>query len=82
MELVLRSLADRDISRGAFPSAAVDLAVMFLLRETKYVDAMEVSIMLLFLLPLLALYWYTYTIVYAALLINTNIISCLYLLSI
>ena len=81
MELVLRSLADRDISRGAFPSAAVDLAVMFLLRETKYVDAMEVSIILL-LLPLLALYWYTYTIVYAVLLINTNIISCLCLLSI
>ena len=79
MELVLRSLADRDISRGAFPSAAVDLAVMFLLRETKYVDAMEVSIMLLLLL---ALYWYTYNIVYAALLINTNIISCLCLLSI
>ena len=81
MELVLRSLADRDISRGAFPSAAVDLVVMFLLRETKYVDAMEVSIILL-LLPLLALYWYTYTIVYAVLLINTNIISCLCLLSI
>lgn len=43
MELVLRDLAMADIELGRISSAAVDLCVAFLLRGTKFVEAMEVT---------------------------------------
>jgi hypothetical protein len=43
LEVVLRSLAGRDVDHAVFPSAAVDTCVAFLLREAKFEDAITVS---------------------------------------
>lgn len=41
--MVLRALADADIEHGRYPSPAADVCVSFLLRETRFMEALEVS---------------------------------------
>ena len=43
MELFLQQLALEDIHRATLPSAAVDVCVAFLLKNGKFVEAMEVT---------------------------------------
>ena len=43
VSLVLKALADADIQNGRYPSPAVDVCVAFLLRETRFMEALEVS---------------------------------------
>jgi hypothetical protein len=42
VEMVLRALAEADIAHSRCPAPAVDVCVAFLLRETKFVEAIEV----------------------------------------